>query len=1529
MKQDRKHSMKKIMCMLLAVVLFASIVPMSAFSTSSSHENQVKVIVENTVYPAKADLEADEGAAWDGKLVEAWVTIDETSTLLSTVTTALGFENVQASCTVNEETGYISEINGLYAGENDDYSGWMCALNDCMISGSITDYTVEDETLEEGDEIRIMYSNDMGADLGASVEDDNKTVKSVTFSTGTLDREFSSEDKESYLLTVPYDTESIVITPTAANRYFQVRIFADGTEYKRTAEIPVEDGTVITVSCGDSETENYTFYVSFEDAPTSGGKLLKEQENTAPSIIAGIGESLCTDIYVGRTWSIDLTTIFEDQDGDSLSYQVIYANGTSETLESPVYTYAASETGVVNFEFLANDGSADSSKYLVSLNIVQRKCELSMLTVHTGSVSTVTESNILLGNSSLNPPVLFDSSELTYTLPAKDDSLKLLNFRAIPSDAGDKVTISYQYNGEIQTQDITWSSGNSKQIFLSTGKNKMELTVSSSDASAEETTYVLYLNVLPTLSGLSLSSSAGKIILDQAFHKNTYSYEAEIPSHISEVTVSAPPTSSDYELLYNGSSEYTLDISEADEINVTVSTGADENALSSTYIIHLNKQEASNFKIEPSPSDAAIQVLDGNGNTVSVNEDGSYTGLFASGNYTYIVSKSGYITVNGTVPAEGGTIQVSLEKAASSTLKDVGAYWPSFRGSGSNMAISSVKLPRNEDVAEVSLKWSKKIGSSLSEAPSVSIIVDDALITMSGKTIYKLDLDTGEILQSGQMAASPSYAYTAPTYADGMIFCPLGGGTIQAFNAETLESLWVYSDPLKGQALSPIVCSDGYVYVGFWNGEDADANFVCVSVTDEDPSKTDETKQAVWKHTQTGGFYWAGAVVVEDAVIVGTDDGTSGSTGNSKLYSFNKYNGQMLSSLDLIGDQRSSIAYDAGSGKIYFTTKAGYLYSAQVNASTGNLSSLKGVNCNAQSTSTPVVYKNRVYFGVGSGISSSGSSGYFVAADADTLELLFTAELKGYPQCSMLMTNAYESETGYLYFYSTYNAKPGGISVIKVKADCKTSADATVAELYIPASDSQEFCIASIICDAEGTLYYKNDSSNIFAVGIPSVENVEKLISAIGTVTLKSSSAIEAAREAYDALSTSEKAKVSNYNVLTTAEAAYKEYVNANAVDQKINGIGTVTLKSKDAIELAKKAYNALSANEKKKVTLYNTLLDAIDTYDDLAEAYEDEIRNVEDLIDAIGTVTKSASSKAKIQSALTAYNKLTEDQKAEVSNYAVLLAAKSAYEELLTGTGQTKSLTTTAKTSETSKTSAQMQTTKTDAVSASPEKVSEMLKNLPEQPQEADLLELLAAYESLPESEKTSLGLETEIEALKERYAKFVHTDKKTGINVSGCDWNIRLVVKEMTDVELIQKVQKKLNNDELLILWDIYLEDTLTGETYVPDNTVCIKIPMSVVENPDNYDGLTMLHYTEDGMLEYLNCTVISNCIVFHTIDFSYYAVAGYVGESPIDGTINEAPDAGTPWLPWVIGGGCGIVLLAALVLLMKKSQKEEQEK
>ena len=110
---------------------------------------------------------------------------------------------------------------------------------------------------------------------------------------------------------------------------------------------------------------------------------------------------------------------------------------------------------------------------------------------------------------------------------------------------------------------------------------------------------------------------------------------------------------------------------------------------------------------------------------------------------------------------------------------------------------------------------------------------------------------------------------------------------------------------------------------------------------------------------------------------------------------------------------------------------------------------------------------------------------------------------------------------------------------------------------------------------------------------LKAADAVEKLIDAIGTVTLDSEEAIKAARGAYDALTDAQKELVGNYQTLLDAEVKLADLQAADAVEKLIDAIGTVTLDSEEAIKAARDAYDALTDAQKEQVGNYQTLLDA------------------------------------------------------------------------------------------------------------------------------------------------------------------------------------------------------------------------------------------------------------------------------------------------------------------------------------------------
>ena len=544
-------------------------------------------------------------------------------------------------------------------------------------------------------------------------------------------------------------------------------------------------------------------------------------------------------------------------------------------------------------------------------------------------------------------------------------------------------------------------------------------------------------------------------------------------------------------------------------------------SIPNVYRLHVQKKEAVAINFETTPKEAIVCVFHQKTNSrVYPAEDGSYL-LYPNDTYTYRVTCNGYVAKQVTdyqVSLQNKTIEIVLEKAAENKSIDLSiqSQWSSFRNTPDNNCVTDVKVPTEAE--EASLYWATKLGTGYGgKATGCPIIVDNYLYTYAGKNIYKIDTVNGKVVATGTMAEASSYAINPPTYAAGMIFVGLKDGRIQAFNAKTLESLWVYQDEIGGQPNCPITYHDGYIYTGFWKGENQAANYVCVSVTDEKPSEQTEEKLSSWTYTGMGGFYWAGAYVCEEYMLVGTDDGASGyTTGYGHVLAIEPKSGKIIDDVQLpfVGDVRSSITlYD---GKYYFTSKGGYFYELSVNEDGSfpeeglRYIKLKNGSTNASnpamSTSTPTIYNGRAYVGV-SGSSQFGAySGHSITVlDLNCWKIAYSVPTQGYPQTSGLLTTAYEKESKSVYVYFFDNFTPGKLRMISDKPGQTKAVEVTVEEysqggktkscdaakvMFTPTGNHAQYALCSPVVDEYGTIYFKNDSAYLMAVG-SAVEKIE------------------------------------------------------------------------------------------------------------------------------------------------------------------------------------------------------------------------------------------------------------------------------------------------------------------------------------------------------------------------------------------------------------------------------------------------------
>ncbi len=206
------------------------------------------------------------------------------------------------------------------------------------------------------------------------------------------------------------------------------------------------------------------------------------------------------------------------------------------------------------------------------------------------------------------------------------------------------------------------------------------------------------------------------------------------------------------------------------------------------------------------------------------------------------------------------------------------------------------------------------------------------------------------------------------------------------------------------------------------------------------------------------------------------------------------------------------------------------------------------------------------------------------------------------------------------------------------------------------------YTLTAEITDPENPVRYTcsvTEGSALFTVVCRDVvSETETAISAIGTVeyTDACKAKIDAARSAYDALTGAQKNEVTNSSSLTNAENKYV----ALGVDSLINAIGTVvyTDTCKAKIDKARGAYDALTADQKQQVTVYETLTAAETAYNKLKTdhaAADPVIAKIND----IGPYPAEEYTN-RVTAARTAYNVLNADQRALVTNYNLLVAAES-----------------------------------------------------------------------------------------------------------------------------------------------------------------------------------------------------------------------------------------------------------------------------
>ena len=366
----------------------------------------------------------------------------------------------------------------------------------------------------------------------------------------------------------------------------------------------------------------------------------------------------------------------------------------------------------------------------------------------------------------------------------------------------------------------------------------------------------------------------------------------------------------------------------------------------------------------------------------------------------------------------------------------------------------------------------KQFSSAQYANASEPVIVNGFVYLAVGNRLLKIDSSTGEVLAQANLVSSIGYT-TRPVYAQGVIIVPLDGGAVQALTADNLTTVWV-TDKLSdsAQSNSAITVNGNYAYVGTCDVDFAAGTFdngflTCINIL---------TGAVVWQHNNAGeGYYWGGAVNVNGYTVVATSAGTVEVLSGA---------GSVVSTVSLGALVNSSCVASADGKTLYVMSRDGKLHVLAIDEQ-GSIKETKVVDLGLSGcASMPTVNGGTMY--VGGEVESGASALAIVDLDslastlitqADGAPLPWTKGLGGIKAAPLVST-----QNGETYVYFTVNSgetsdwvnytSGGGVYRYRVG-----DAQATLA---YDAKGFNNCCDSPVICDAEGNLYYINDSGTLF-----------------------------------------------------------------------------------------------------------------------------------------------------------------------------------------------------------------------------------------------------------------------------------------------------------------------------------------------------------------------------------------------------------------------------------------------------------------
>ena len=1345
---------KKILSLLLALVMALSLVPTSVLAAPDDL-GKAHVIVENTTFTKPVDGKAP---AWTGTLVDTWVKLTEDSTAMSCVTEALKAEGYTQT---GAESNYISEINGLSAYDGGGQSGWMGTLNDWFTNAGLGEFTVANGKLESGDEIRVMYSCAYGNDLGGSWGSSDTTVKALTFSTGELSPAFD-KDTHSYTLKLAADVSSVVVTPTASNKNFQVRTSVDGTEYKRTAEIPVADGTVITVKCGDpswpsmnqaEKAEEYTITV----------------EQAAPAAVKVTLRSQMVGAYLHAPQEVEVSALDAEKYGFTDAVEGVSA--LDALVKAHELAFGEAFTKDTAGEYLAVSSSGWISKIF---SVKTYACGFYVNGGYPNDGTPASFGGGYNGTMVTNTPLLNGDVVDFYTY-SDDTYSDYYTWVDAPAE---------MYVGQKVTATVTGFYASSGYLY----KDPASLKAAAKPLEGAKLGWVDPETGAVTVIDGAVTDENGQATFTVA--DGFTGYLTAVSNEDEEVYALMNPTAKVKEVPVATVDLTGLHSAQLASLKLYSYAGGDKGDVD---LLAGKSTVADGYKLKY----ADVKLPVGNYWVQGYNEAGQYNGgivvtvaedttsIGFSRVYAIYATNSGWVentdyTVDYQVVGADG-MNRKAEKGIATYLDNTHTSGIFVQGDTVKATLTPIGDKAADYVAATVSKTGRQTESATDLYASIPAATRVTVNAPKGSTISAgtfRNYWTYEFAEAASVTESAdgmsatfalpvvpaggwgnyNYHFVRVQHPDGVIYWSFGQWNTQQTIDVTREDLHIgdseftkttvngfeknlydlgnvyltvnqkgYKNLEVGQSFdlhvfrnwqaienfhnSQIALPDVHYRVIDVNGNDSDILTINTDANNTGMASVTANKNGTaivlvtydaMTHAQgMGGYKELSAIWPEFTgvfvVTVGAD-GTSIET-NAVMDRLGTKTTPLDAEHDILyyfDDQGASYSFKPEEGCTVTVARSTVTDKMSFNGFTSD-----GVTVAADGTVTVTglttgrhilcVEKDGVKtYQV---VTARGVSYDFLDADGNVLPK--TTEFKAGDKVKIQfngLVNPVEKMAG------VYNRTPivtllgenstqfaSGKGSMSGTYDFSSTASQQAVTVTIPEDWSEiSYTLTGAITAGRGwgqatgahraARYgtglgeYTETTIGDIMSQLPAlslklegwyVNNVIEKIDAIGEVTLASEEAITAARAAYEALTETQKEQVTNYNVLTAAEARLADLKAAKAVDDMIDAIGEVTLESEGAIDAARAAYEALTEAQQAEVKSYDKLTAA-----EARLAVLKPAKPVEKLIDAIGEVT--LGSESAIAAARTAYDNLTEAQQAEVKNYDKLTAAEAAYARLL-----------------------------------------------------------------------------------------------------------------------------------------------------------------------------------------------------------------------------------------------------------------------